>query len=568
MAVNWGLQGQGFDAGDVLASFGQAQQQNLQRQALQQRVMQQQREQQVAQQAGGLAATGDFGGARNSALSAGAFDIAKHIDGLEDGHRAQIAKRAQTVGALAVGMKGIPQEQRAARLQALAPQLRQLGFHPQELAQVDLSDNGLDGYISFATSADDAIKAYAKSQEAYTLNDGDQRFVGGQMIAQNEKDAPKADWIFDSESGSWLQKPGTGGSPNGGTPAMPAMGGGGSLSGMAAITAMSESGNRDFTPNGNLVTSPAGAQGAMQTMPTTQGNPGFGIAPVRDGSVAEKNRVGRDYLNAMMSRYNDPAKAWAAYNAGPGRLDAAIRSGGENWLAEMPAETRAYVAKNVRQLGGGSGSGGQPGVINVRAPKARSENAPSGYRFNGDRLEAIPGGPADKPRGSSASGDTKTEAQFRKEFNGLQEVKDFKKTRTEFQALRSLALNPNATAQDDIAVIFSFMKALDPNSTVREGEFATAQNAGGVPENVRNAYTRAVNGERLNASQRKAMVRSAYQSYKARRDQYNTTAEEYRGYAKDSGVNADRVARTYTPDRAKGPGASKRISKTIILLDQ
>ena len=46
------------------------------------------------------------------------------------------------------------------------------------------------------------------------------------------------------------------------------------------------------------------------------------------------------------------------------------------------------------------------------------------------------------------------------------------------------------TAASDIALIFNFMKMLDPGSVVREGEFATAQNAAGVPERVVNQYNR------------------------------------------------------------------------------
>ena len=36
-------------------------------------------------------------------------------------------------------------------------------------------------------------------------------------------------------------------------------------------------------------------------------------------------------------------------------------------------------------------------------------------------------------------------------------------------------------AAGDMALIFSYMKMLDPNSTVREGEYATAQDAGSIP---------------------------------------------------------------------------------------
>lgn len=122
---------------------------------------------------------------------------------------------------------------------------------------------------------------------------------------------------------------------------------------MVAVTAQSESGNRERDAAGRLITSPAGAQGKMQVMPGTNLDPGFGVKPAKDNSDAERTRVGRDYLAAMLKRYgNDPAKAWAAYNAGPGRVDDAIASGGD-WLSRLPKETQDYVKKNTAAIGGG-----------------------------------------------------------------------------------------------------------------------------------------------------------------------------------------------------------------------
>jgi len=90
----------------------------------------------------------------------------------------------------------------------------------------------------------------------------------------------------------------------------------------------------------------------MQVMPATARDPGFGIRP-SNGSQADDVRVGREYLAKMQNRYGgDMAKVWAAYIAGPGRLDQALQRGGENWLSLMPQETRDYVRKNMRALGG------------------------------------------------------------------------------------------------------------------------------------------------------------------------------------------------------------------------
>lgn len=126
---------------------------------------------------------------------------------------------------------------------------------------------------------------------------------------------------------------------------------------MTAITAKSESGNRERDAAGNLITSPKGAQGKMQVMPATNRDPGFGVAPAKDDSDAERSRVGREYLQALVKNYaGDPAKAWGAYNWGPGKVDAAIKEHGADWLAHAPEETRKYVAKNLAALGSGAGA--------------------------------------------------------------------------------------------------------------------------------------------------------------------------------------------------------------------
>lgn len=119
---------------------------------------------------------------------------------------------------------------------------------------------------------------------------------------------------------------------------------------MVDITMQSESGGRRYGKGGGLLRSPVGAMGEMQVMPATARDPGYGITPWR-GGADDLARVGRDYLQAMSKEYNgDPARIWAAYNAGPGRTNAAIKKGGANWLRYMPAETRSYVAKNMRAL--------------------------------------------------------------------------------------------------------------------------------------------------------------------------------------------------------------------------
>lgn len=89
--------------------------------------------------------------------------------------------------------------------------------------------------------------------------------------------------------------------------------------------------------------SKAGALGVMQIMPKTA--QGLGIDPL---DPQQNIRGGVSYLKQMMDKYQDPVLATAAYNAGPGRVDKALRSG--QGIASLPRETQMYVP---RMAGGG-----------------------------------------------------------------------------------------------------------------------------------------------------------------------------------------------------------------------
>lgn len=151
---------------------------------------------------------------------------------------------------------------------------------------------------------------------------------------------------------------------------------GGSFARMVQITLQAESGGRRWGADGALLQSSAGAKGEMQVLDSTNANPGFGVRAAVHDSPDERARVGRDYLGALLQRYEgDPAKAWVAYNWGPGALDAALKQHGENWLAAAPAETRAYVAKNLQALGGnklvGTGENAAPVRFDLAAAERR-----------------------------------------------------------------------------------------------------------------------------------------------------------------------------------------------------
>lgn len=137
--------------------------------------------------------------------------------------------------------------------------------------------------------------------------------------------------------------------------------------------------------------------------------------------------------------------------------------------------------------------------------------------------------------------------ELRKEFLSMPEVRDFRNVLNSTQQIVALAQG-EGSAMGDLASIFSYMKTLDPGSTVREGEAASAQNAAGIPERFRNYYNNLLSGERLSPDQRADMANTAITLYKSRAGNYNSLANTYRGLLNSQGANPDENGVVLAPE--------------------
>jgi len=119
---------------------------------------------------------------------------------------------------------------------------------------------------------------------------------------------------------------------------------------------------------------------------------------------------------------------------------------------------------------------------------------------------------------------TKTVLDYKNKWMDSSIVKNTTERQNMMQALVTSAQQESGPG--DISFIFQYMKFLDPNSVVRENEFATAANAGGVPENVRNLFNKIQAGEILPDSVKEDFLRTASDLYLIQIDnymnQYNT----------------------------------------------
>ena len=132
------------------------------------------------------------------------------------------------------------------------------------------------------------------------------------------------------------------------------------------------------------------------------------------------------------------------------------------------------------------------------------------------------------------------ENKLRADFNKL--TGDFRSVGDSFNTILAGADNP--TAASDLSLIFAFMKMLDPRSTVRESEFAQAEQSGALPDRVQNIIGRFWDGQRLTTN-RGAFLTQAKNLYDARMPAYTNILDTYTGIAGRESLDARNVVMDY-----------------------
>lgn len=121
------------------------------------------------------------------------------------------------------------------------------------------------------------------------------------------------------------------------------------------------------------------------------------------------------------------------------------------------------------------------------------------------------------------------------------ESKDFLTIRDAYNRIIVSAQDPSAAG--DLALIFNYMKILDPGSTVREGEFANAQNSAGIPDVIRAKYNKVISGQRLAEDTRNDFVSRSKKLFEAQQSQQKTINDNYSMLSSSAGIPKEFVVR-------------------------
>lgn len=110
-----------------------------------------------------------------------------------------------------------------------------------------------------------------------------------------------------------------------------------------------------------------------------------------------------------------------------------------------------------------------------------------------------------------------------------------------YKKVEASANAKNPTGADDVALVFGFMKTIDPASTVREGEFATAEQTGSIDQRIVSTYNKLINGERLGPAQRQNFLQAAQRQFTSQLEAQAETDKRYKQLSGIAEVDEERV---------------------------
>lgn len=158
---------------------------------------------------------------------------------------------------------------------------------------------------------------------------------------------------------------------------------------------------------------------------------------------------------------------------------------------------------------------------------------------------------------------TAAEDKVRSEYSKEKVTADTKAMKNIYSQINTFVADNNSVG--DLGIITKYMKMLDPDSSVRETEFANASQAQGALRQAQNLVKKWKDGDRLDPAMRKLFLETAAGLLQAQQKQQAILDKQYADLSARKGINAANVV--MTPLDGTGPvsteGADPRFLKAI-----
>lgn len=131
------------------------------------------------------------------------------------------------------------------------------------------------------------------------------------------------------------------------------------------------------------------------------------------------------------------------------------------------------------------------------------------------------------------------QSQLRKEVLQSETGKKYLEAKTAYTSIEGFVKNPSPA--NDMAIVFAAMKALDPDSVVKEGEQVQVRNTTNLPGRLLNYLEKARTGQNFDAAQRAEIQEMARLGLAARASSLKDLSDAYAPIAAGAGANMGAV---------------------------
>ena len=168
-------------------------------------------------------------------------------------------------------------------------------------------------------------------------------------------------------------------------------------------------------------------------------------------------------------------------------------------------------------------------------------------------------------RAQSSGATMRNANELRKEYQNNAVTKTSRDVRVQWNKVREVMNNPSPAG--DMAAIFMFMKALDPGSTVREGEYKSAAEATSALGRAETYANNIQSGQKLNPQQRSDFKNIMEKFYRAQMREQKKTNDSYRALAERNNISAEDLMLEGEDDQEQSNGSGQKQVLKVKSLD-
>jgi hypothetical protein len=199
-------------------------------------------------------------------------------------------------------------------------------------------------------------------------------------------------------------------------------------------------------------------------------------------------------------------------------------------LAKQQLDAQQAIETKRNNLANNATSQQNANSASMNAQTNRGELAQAAQRlgFDKDKFMLEYG-----QKGSAKQGEMSE--SLRKEFDQLAPVKNYNQALPAFSAIKDAA--SRNTTSSNINLVYGIAKLYDPNSVVREGEYASIANSPNIPERIKGYASYLQGGGKLSENTIKQIVTEGEGRFKTYEDQYHAVRNDYKSIANKTGID-------------------------------